>query len=355
MSTIEFTYNQSNHWFVVAYDFKDALQICKQADLGGIQHTAPKPYCDQRRRWVVWFNEGVRDEFTQWIRTTFTVKNLEPVAGAMRSESALNYENCASSWRKEIERCTLTRIKSVMIRAIGTRDEIKELFKQYNIKVDGAANSSQYLALIEELGKLDLVVEELRKPKATAKSTNSSNNKQRATISRYSLNEVKKAMVAVIGTPAEIREFFSLYNIKVVGAAGLPQCLQLIEELNKFDAVIAELRKPKAEVPIYTPEIIEDPFDIPFECEVDMNSPEFTAFIDAAIQQMTLALPPAQAPVDFQPWTSTELTAYTVKEIKKLAELDGIDLSGTSKMKKSDLIRYILPALNSAALAAHLA
>ena len=70
---------------------------------------------------------------------------------------------------------------------------------------------------------------------------------------------------------------------------------------------------------------------------------------------MTLALPPAQAPIDFQPWTSTELTAYTVKEIRKLAGLDGIDLTGTSKMKKSDLIAYILPALNSAALAAHLA
>lgn len=177
----------------------------------------------------------------------------------------------------------------------------------------------------------------------------------KATISRYPLGEVKSAMISVIGTPAEIRDLFDCYNIKVVGVAGLPQCLQLIEELDKFDAVLNELRKPKEEVPVYTPEVITDPFDIPFEAEVDIDSPEFNAFVLAAVHQMALTLPPAQAPIDFEPWTSTELTAYTVKEIRKLAVLDGIDLTGTSKMKKSELIKYILPALNAAALAAHLA
>lgn len=316
-SPIEFATNSKSNWFVVSYEWNQCQQILEQAHKLGVIPSPPRKYTHPNVRWIIYFNSGVNDNFMKWLRSTFSVQNVQRVVGAMRSEAALKHEN-----------------------------------KVYC---------------------------------------------QRSTISHFKLSEVKQAMLSTIGTAAEIRELFESYNIKVVGVAGLPQCLQLIEELDKFDDVIAELlHKPKSQPeigtepepkpqpkpepepdlgaelgqlfkkvddimskPIYQdtvePEVIEDPFDIPFECEVDIDSPEFSAFVLAAVHQMTLALPPAQAPVDFQPWTSAELSAYTVKEIRKLASLDGIDLTGTSKMKKSDLIKYILPALNAAALAAHLA
>jgi hypothetical protein len=192
----------------------------------------------------------------------------------------------------------------------------------------------------------------------------------RANISRYTLSEVKSAMVKVIGAPAEIRELFSLYNIKINGVAGLPHCLTLIEELDKFDAVLRELRKPKETVP----EVVQSNTIVPFietvEGElvdesdeyIEIDSVEFNdsmlAIASAFIEHQQFVLPAGvdnDPTLDFEPWTAEELSAYTIKEIVKLAELDNINLTGKKRLRKADLVAYILPALNAAALAQHLA
>lgn len=190
---------------------------------------------------------------------------------------------------------------------------------------------------------------------------------QRAAISRYPLTEVKSAMVTVLGTPTEIRDLFDCYNIKVNGVAGLPQCLALIEELDKLDAVVTELRKPKkvaeviqssAIVPVI--ETVEAEIVDELDEYIELDSEEFNtsmlAIASAFIEHQLLMLPAGvNNDSDFEPWTAAELSAYTIKEIVKLAELDGIDLTGKKKLRKSDLVAYILPALNAAALAQHLA
>jgi hypothetical protein len=290
--TIEFATNKSNNWFTVCYDWNQCQSILAEARKLGVIPSAPRKYTHPNVRWVIYFNSGVTSSFVEWIRSTFSIKNVQRVVGAMRSEAALKHENAIHC--------------------------------------------------------------------------------QRANISRYSLSEVKSAMIQCIGTPAEIRELFDCYNIKVNGVAGLPQCLELIEELDKFDEILAQLRKPKEEV---VPEIVESLAIVPFieavEGEIvddendeyiDIDSVEFNdsmlAIVGQYIQCQQLALPAGadnDLMVDFQPWTAEELSQYTIKEIIKLAELDGINLSGKKRIRKADLVAYILPALNSAALAAHLA
>lgn len=289
--TIEFATNSTGNWFTVCYNWNQCTEILTQARKLGVLPSTPRKYTHPNTRWIVYFNSGVNDQFMKWVRTTFSVHNVERIVGAMRSEAALKYEN------------------------------------------------SVYC--------------------------------QRATISRYTLSEVKTAMVNVIGTPTEIREFFSLYNIKVNGVAGLPQCLELIEELDKLDDVVTELCKPKETV---ATEVIEPLAIVPFietvEAElvddadeyIEIDSIEFNDSMLAIAAEYTrvnqLALPAGidnDPTLNFEPWSAEELSQYTIKEIIKLAELDGIDLTGKKRLRKSDLVAYILPALNSAALAQHLA
>lgn len=323
MSAIEFATNRSNNWFVVSYDWNQCQSILAEARKLGIIPSAPKKYTHPNTRWIIYFNNGVSDQFMKWVRTTFNVRNVERIVGAMRSEAALKHEN--------VTYC------------------------------------------------------------------------QRANISRYSLNEVKSAMIATIGTPAEIRGLFGSYNIKIVGVAGLPQCLQLIEELDKFDEICAELRKPKATVSVYIPEITEDPFEgddaeyalyrelqkqdemaewcdtqsfspkllPPFietiegeivdEDEIEINTEEFiNALVGAYMNQPALpaGIDEETLPIDFDPHTVEELNqrSVTKKLIIQICADHGINIDKkTQRLNKLDLINHILPALNAAALAAHLA
>lgn len=286
ISPIEFATNSKNHWFVTAFDWKQCQQILEQSRKLGVIPSAPRKYTYPNVRWVIYFNSGVTEPFMKWVRTTFTVQNVQRIVGAMRSEQALKYEN-----------------------------------------------------------KIHC---------------------QRAAISRYSIGEVKQAMVKTIGTAAEIREMFEAYNIKIVGTAGLPQCLALIEELDKFDAIIAELRKPKekaadiqssAIVPIEVveAEIVED------DDEVEIDTDEFiNALVGAYINQYALpaGVDKQSYPSDFDPHTVEELNqrSVTKKLIIKICAEHGIDVDKkTQRLNKLDLINHILPALNAAALAAHLA
>ena len=322
MSTIEFASNSSNSWFCVAFDMDTIQSIIAKAQELGIRATAPKFYEANSKapsRFLTYFNGQDTRKLYKWVITQFKVKNTSRKTAAERTEEA----------------------------------EILESAKVC----------------------------------------------QRANISRYSLPLVKKAMIQTIGSSEEIRDAFENYNIKVIGVAGLPQCLRLIESLDKGDEVLRVLRTldtveayPSCELPPSTPLTCEVPLPplhvlfaetdrimskpiyqdtiVPYieveaeivdddAIDIDLDSEEFELaviqLIGAYIGQ--LALPPVtdKNTSDFEPWTVAELSAYTIKEIKELAALDGISLVGTSKMRKSDLIQYILPAINKAALAAHLA
>jgi hypothetical protein len=321
--TIEFASNSSNNWFCVAYTQEVIDSIVAKATELGIRATSPKFYEANSKapaRFLSYFNGQDTKELYRWAISQFKVKNTSRKTAAERTEEA----------------------------------EILESAKVC----------------------------------------------QRANISRYSLPLVKKAMIKVIGSPEEIRDAFENYNIKVVGVAGLPQCLRLIENLDKGDEVLHLLRTldaietyPSCELPPSTPltcevplpelhvlfnavdEIVAKPIYqdaiVPYfetveaeivdddEIDIDLDSEEFELaviqLIGAYIGQLALSPVTNKNTSDFEPWTVAELSAYTIKEIKELAALDGISLVGTSKMRKSDLIQYILPAINKAALAAHLA
>jgi hypothetical protein len=306
ISPIEFATNSKGNWFTVSYDWNQCNEILTQARKLGVIPSAPRKYTYPNTRWIIYFNSGVNDNFMKWVRTTFSVQNVQRVVGAMRSEAALKYEN-----------------------------------KTYC---------------------------------------------QRATISRYPINEVKTAMLNTIGTAAEIRELFDNYNIKVVGVAGLPQCLQLIEELDKFDAVIAELRKPKPEPELGTElaemfkavdeimskPIYQDTAIVPYvetveaeiveDDEIEIDTEEFiNALVGAYINQYALPAgvdKQSAYPSDFDPHTVEELNQRSVTKemIVKICAEHGIDVDKkTQRLNKLDLINHILPALNAAALAAHLA
>jgi len=270
--TIEFATNSSNNWFTVCYDWDQCQSILEQARKLGVIPSIPRKYTHPNTRWIVYFNNGVNDQFMNWVRTTFSVRNVERIVGAMRSEAALKYENTTYC--------------------------------------------------------------------------------QRATISRYSLSEVKTAMVSVIGTPAEIREFFSLYNIKVNGVAVLPQCLELIEELDKLDEVVAELRKPKTDLAVTVQEPVESLSNE--EIPVLTAEPE-DDLADPVAEQNVKGI---DVPIDFDPWTMAELTdkKMTIKNLLELAELSNIPLTNQQKrMTKPNLAAYLMPILNEIGLAEHMA
>lgn len=169
----------------------------------------------------------------------------------------------------------------------------------------------------------------------------------KAAISRYTLSKIKSAMVAVIGTPADIREMFNLYNIKIVGAAGLPQCLSLILELGKEQEVLSYLRQPKTE------ETVAIAVEETAEPELCVNEP--TELADPVAEQNIKGI---DMPVDFDPWTIAELTdkKMTIKNLVELADLSNIPLTNKQKrMTKPNLAAYLLPILNEIGLAEHLA
>lgn len=164
----------------------------------------------------------------------------------------------------------------------------------------------------------------------------------KAAISRFTLSEVKSAMVAVIGTPSDIKEMFSLYNIRIIGTAGLPQCLSLILELGKEQAVLNHLRQPKVEeLAIAAEETVTEVINEP------------TELADPVAEQNVKGV---DMPVGFDPWTTEELEVYTVKGLIELAELDGISIDNkTKRLRKSELIAYLLPLMNEVGLANHIA
>jgi hypothetical protein len=321
--TIEFASNSSNNWFCVAFDMDTIQAIITKATELGIRATAPRFYEANSKapaRFLSYFNGQDTKELYRWAISQFKVKNTSRKTAAERTEEAEIIENAKVCQRANISRYSLPLVKKAMIKTIGSPEEIRGLFENYNIKVVGVADLPQCIKLIESLGKGDEVLHLLR---------------TLDTVETYPSCELPPSTPFTCEVPLpELHVLFDAVD-------------QIMAKPIYQEAIIPYIETVEAE-------IVDDD-----EIDIDLDSEEFELaviqLIGAYIGQLALSPVTDKDASDFEPWTVAELSAYTIKEIKELAALDGISLVGTSKMRKSDLIQYILPAINKAALAAHLA
>ena len=183
--------------------------------------------------------------------------------------------------------------------------------------------------------------------------------RNRIWLNKFEVLDIKHAMVKVIGPAAQIKSAFADHGFKLTGHATKRQCIELIIKLAIADQILALLRTP---VETVTPDVL--PVDAPDFWEtvevsesdnIELSMTEMETIVKALCQHQLSGLLVAgrdHAP-EFEPWTFDELFDYTVDGLKDLAKLDGIDLTGKSRLRKADFIKYVMPLLNQAGAEQH--
>lgn len=186
-------------------------------------------------------------------------------------------------------------------------------------------------------------------------SLDSSKVADRIRLNKFDVRIIKLAMIECIGQPTKILELFKQHNITIIGHASKHQCIELVLTLNVAQQVtqscqkINKQRSKSVDVEV----VLDDPFEtaqVNPEDYVDVAKVD--DIIDNALtillsKNLLVAGQNSKASTPINQWTKAELMTMTKNEMRRIAKLDNIDMSGTSRLRKDDLARFISEAFKN--------
>lgn len=180
----------------------------------------------------------------------------------------------------------------------------------------------------------------------------------RIQLNKFPVLTIKKAMLELFGDPEKIVEMSYKCRVKFSRPATKHQCLQLILTMGVGSEMIDAAKSIQSQKPVeqsdkdevravYAEVVLEDPFETVKVEYVSID--QVDAVIEKAVkllvgQQPKLLVAGIESNNTVHVWTEKELMAMTKRQMRQLAKDDGVNLFGTSQLRKADLAMYIADA-----------